>query len=128
MASSSTPATRERQVYTAHYPGYEPVELHIIVDNLAAARAGDSNMQASIVMQYRGKLGLDRTRFMYWRNLRLTPVTSTSPTSPRTQRPPTTRHVVERYGCTCEAPNCGACDQMHHSSCRYGCKHGQPVS
>ena len=35
----------------------------------------------------------------------------------------------ETYGCTCDAPACGACESRFHQNCRYtpACKFGQPV-
>ena len=109
---------RERVIVT--YRGRNERTLNIIIKNLHQAQEGVRNMQQYIAHQYFKSGGSRQVPVNWdWSCFSFTRTGEVGdPPKPRAKK-----MQLRVYGCTCPM-DCAACDQEHHSSCRYGCKYG----
>jgi hypothetical protein len=121
------------QLHDVKYPGFSTRTLHIIIDNYQKACRGDKGMQAFFIRQYKSQAGVPAGQYLEWDKLSFKAVGIVVPPTPEIKKPNTRKPggapipEPEKYGCTCEAPSCGPCDQNRCHNCRHGCKRGQVV-
>ncbi|HWT40756.1 MAG TPA: hypothetical protein VN081_05855 [Dongiaceae bacterium] len=124
---------RTTQLHDVKYPGFPTRTLHIIIDNYELAQKGDEGMQAFFIRQYKAMAKISGDIHLEWDKLQFKAIGIPVGPTPEVKKPNTRLPggapvpKPATYGCTCEAPACGSCDQDRHQDCRYGCQFGQIV-